>query len=151
MKGILLQNIKGIGKIGDIKNVSDGYGRDFLLAKKLAKLANDGNIKEAEFLKRKAETEEKIALDKAKEMAEKAKDITLEFTKKSSKTGKLYASLTKQEIADELSKAINAKVSLDSIDLRGHGEHIKKEGEHLIEVELAPGIKIEPKIVVKGE
>src|SRR3989344_462518 len=121
MKVILLQNIKGIGKIGDIKNVSDGYGRNFLLAKKLAKLANDGNIKEAEFLKRKAETEEKIALDKAK------------------------------EIADELSKAINAKVSLDSIDLRGHGEHIKKEGEHLIEVELAPGIKIEPKIVVKGE
>src|SRR3989344_1287881 len=101
MKVILLQNIKGIGRMGDIKDVSDGYGRNFLLAKKLGKLANEGTIKEAEVLKKKAEVETKVAQDKAKEVAEKVKDVALEFTKKSSKTGKLFASLGKEEIAQK--------------------------------------------------
>ena len=57
MKVILLQNIKGIGRMGDIKDVSDGYGRNFLLAKKLGKLANEGTIKEIEVLKKKGEVE----------------------------------------------------------------------------------------------
>ena len=100
MKVILLQNIKGVGGIGDIKNVADGYGRNFLLANKLAKIATDGTMKEAEFLKKKGEAEDKIVVEKAKEVADKAKDIVLEFTKKASKTGKLFASLTKEEVAE---------------------------------------------------
>ncbi len=151
MKVILLQNIKGVGRIGDVKNVADGYGRNYLLAHKLAKIATEGTMKEAEFLKKKGEVEEKIAVEKAKEIVEKAKDIVLEFTKKSSKTGKLFASLTKEEVAEELSKAIGGKVESDSIDFKEHGEHIKQEGEHLIEVELAPEIKVEIKVVVKAE
>lgn len=151
MKVILLQNIKGVGRIGDVKNVADGYGRNYLLANKLAKIATEGTIKEVEFLKKKGEVEEKIAVEKAKEVAEKAKDIVLEFTKKSSKTGKLFASLTKEEVAESLSKAIGGKVEADSIDFKEHGEHIKQEGEHMITVELSSGIKIELRIVVKGE
>ena len=151
MKVILLQNIKGVGRIGDIKNVADGYGRNYLLANKLAKLANDGAIKEVESLKKKAEAQEKVAVEKAREVAEKAKDIVLEFTRKASKTGKLFASLTKEEIAEELSKAIGGKVDPKNIDFKEHGEHIKQEGGHMIEVELAPEIKAEIKVVVKGE
>ena len=151
MKVILLQNIKGVGRIGDVKNVADGYGRNYLLANKLAKIATEGTMKEAEFLKKKGEVEDKIAVEKAKEVAEKAKDIVLEFTKKASKTGKLFASLTKEEVAEELSKAISGKIDPKNIDFKEHGEHIKQEGEHLIEVELAPDVKIELKLVVKGE
>lgn len=172
MKVILLENIKGVGRIGDIKNVADGYGRNFLLTRKLAKVATEGTIKEAEALKKKAETQEKIAHEKAKEIAEKAKDIVLEFIKKASKTGKLFASVTKEEVAKELSKAVGAKVEASMINLNPsthstkpqggepvestssghevHGEHIKQEGEHMIEVELAPEIKIEIKVMVKG-
>lgn len=157
MKVILLQNIKGIGRMGDVKNVADGYGKNYLLARNMAKIATDGTLKEAEGLKKKAEAQEKIALEKARKVAETAKDIVLEFTKKSSKTGKLFASLTKEEVAEELSKAIGAKIEPDSINFNPstgsgqevHGEHIKQSGEHMIEVELAPGIKIELKVVVK--
>src|SRR3989338_6925644 len=99
MKVILLQNIKGVGRVGDVKNVADGYGRNYLLANKLAKIATEHTIKETEGLKRRGETELKIANEKAKEVAEKAKGLVLEFTKKSSKTGTLFASLTKEEIA----------------------------------------------------
>jgi large subunit ribosomal protein L9 len=151
MKVILLQNIRGVGRMGDVKNVSDGYGRNYLVANKLAKIATEGTVKEAEGLKKKAESLEKIMLEKAKEVAGKAKDIVLEFTKKSSKTGKLFASITKEEIAEDLSKAIGAKVNSDSINLREHGEHLKQEGEHMIEVELTPEIKVELKVVVRGE
>ncbi len=149
MKVILLQNIKGLGRIGDIKNVSDGYGKNYLLTKGIAKLATESAAKEAEYLKRKAEAEEGIALEKAKEVAEKAKDMVLEFTKKASKTGKLFASLTKEEIAEELSRVIGAKIDSGSIDLKEHGEHIKKIGEHVIEVKLAPEIKVEIKVIIK--
>jgi large subunit ribosomal protein L9 len=151
MRVILLQNIKGVGRMGDIKDVSDGYGRNYLLSRNLAKVATEGTVKESEALRKKADTELKIANEKAKEIAEKSKDIVLEFTKKSSKTGTLFASLTKEEIAVELSKAVGGKVDPDSIDLGEHGEHIKQEGEHMVSVELAPEIKIEVKVVVKPE
>lgn len=151
MQVILLQNIKGLGRIGEVKNVSDGYGRNYLLARKLAKIATDGTVKEAEALRKKGEIEEKANLEKAKEVAAKAKDVTIEFTKKSSKTGKLFASVTKDEIAQELSKAIGTKVESDAINLKEHGEHIKQEGEHMIEAELAPEVKIELKVVVKSQ
>ena len=151
MRVILLQNIKGVGQIGDVKNVADGYGRNYLLANKLAKLATEGVAKEVESLKKKAEAQVKIVAERAQEVAEKAKDIVLEFTKKSSKTGKLFASLTKEEIASELSKVVGAKIKSDSINLKEHGEHIKHEGEHMIEVELVPGTKIEVKVVIREE
>lgn len=150
MRVILLQNIKGLGRIGDIKNVADGYGRNFLLARGLAKIASEGAEKDIESLKKKGEAEEKMAMEKAQAVAEKVKDITLEFTKKSSKTGKLFASLTKEEVAEELSKAVGGKIDPDSIDFREHGEHIKQAGEHMISAELAPGVKVELKVRVSG-
>ena len=137
--------------MGDIKSVADGYGRNFLVARGLAKVATDGTVKEADVLKKKAEAQESIVLEKTKEVAEKAKDIVLEFTKKASKTGKLFASVTKEEIAEDFSRAVGAKVGPESINLREHGEHIKQEGEHMIEVELVPDIKVEVKVVVKAE
>ena len=145
--------------MGDIKNVTDGYGRNFLIAKGLAKVATMETIKESEALHKKAESQEKVALEKAKEIAEKAKNIVLEFTKKASKAGKLFASVTKEEIAEDLSKAVGAKIESDAIDLNPstssgqevHGEHIKLEGEHMIEVELTPETKIEVKVVIRSE
>lgn len=159
MRVMLTQNIKGVGRAGDIKNVADGYGRNYLLANKLAKIATESTMKDAEFLKKKGEVEEKIAVEKAKEIAEKVKDIVLEFSKKSSKTGTLFASLTKEEVARELSKAIGGKVDPENINFNPsagsgqevHGEHIKQVGEHMIEVELTPEIKSELKIIVKSE
>lgn len=155
MKVLLLQNIKGVGRAGDIKNVADGYGKNFLLANKLAKMATGGTVKEVAILKKKAEVQEKMALEKAKEVAEKAKDIILEFSKKVSETGTLFASVTKDDIAKELSKAVGSKISIDDVDLKEHGEHIKQVGEHMIEVRLghssAGEIRAEIKVMVKGE
>src|SRR5437867_4197605 len=131
MKIILLQNIKGYGQIGDVKNASDGYARNYLLPRKLAELATPGALNKVSSLKKKLESTLKIEKDKALEAVEKAKDIVLEFSKKASKTGKLFASVTKEEVAKELSKALSAKVEADMINLGEHGEHIKQTGEHM--------------------
>lgn len=148
MKVILLQNIKGFGQIGDIKNVSDGYARNFLLPKKMAKTANDNSLKEIESLKAKRvimiESEKKNAL----EAAEKLKDFVIEFTRKATKTGKLFAGIDKKDIVKEIKKASGVQLQEEMI---GHEEPIKHIGEHMVDLNLSPEVKTQIKVDVKPE
>lgn len=149
MKVILLQNIRGFGQIGDIKNVSDGYARNFLLPNKLVKSATDGSLKEVESLKKKLATTLTIEKERAVELSQKLQDVAVEFVKKASKTGKLFSSVTKENIAEELSKTTGARIEKSMISLGEQGEHIKQIGEHAAEIELTPGIKITAKVSIK--
>lgn len=148
MKVILLQNIKGFGQIGDVKNVSDGYGRNFLLPRKMAKAANDNSMKEVESLKAKRtimiEAEKKNAL----EAIEKLKDLVIEFTRKATKTGKLFAGIGKDDIVKEIKKASSVQLQEEMI---GHDEPIKHIGEHLVDLNLSPDVKTQIKVLVKTE
>lgn len=148
MKVILLQNIKGFGQIGDIKNVPDGYGRNFLLPRKLAKAATDSSLKEVDFLKAKriilVEAEKKNAL----EAVEKLKDLVIEFTRKVTKTGKLFAGIDKEDIVKEIKKASGVQLQEEMI---GHEEPIKHIGEHLVDLNLSPEVKTQIKVVIKPE
>ena len=90
MKVIILQNIKGVGRIGDVKNVADGYGRNFLLPRGLAKIATDGAMKEVDTLKKKAEALEKMGTQKAQQVAESLRDVVVEITRKASTKGTLF-------------------------------------------------------------
>ena len=148
MKVILLQNIKGFGQIGDVKNVSDGYGRNFLIPNKIAKAATDNSMKEVESLKAKrvimVEEEKKNAL----EAVEKLKDLVIEFTRKASKAGKLFASVGKDDIVREIKKASGVQLQEE---MMGHPEPIKHIGEHLIDLNLAPEVTAQIKVLVKAE
>ena len=148
MKVILLQNIKGFGQIGDVKNVSDGYGRNFLLPRKMAKAANENSLKEVESLKAKRiimiESEKKNAL----EAVEKLKDLVIEFTRKATKTGKLFAGIDKEDIIKEIKKASGIQLQEEMI---GHDEPIKHIGEHLVDLNLSPEVKTQIKVVIKRE
>ncbi len=148
MKVILLQNIKGFGQIGDVKNVSDGYARNFLLPHKMAKVANEGSMKEVESLKAKRiiliEAEKKNAL----EAVEKLKDVVIEFTRKATKTGKLFAGIGKDDIVKEIKNSSGVQLQEEMI---GHDEPIKHIGEHLIDLNLSPDVKTQIKVVVKPE
>lgn len=148
MKVILLQNIKGFGQIGDVKNVSDGYGRNFLLPRKMAKAANEGSMKEVESLKAKRiiviESEKKNAL----EAVEKLKDLVIEFTRKATKTGKLFAGIGKDDLVKEIKKASGVQLQEEML---GHEEPIKHIGEHLVDLNLTAEVKAQIKVVVKPE
>jgi large subunit ribosomal protein L9 len=151
MKVILLQNIKGFGRIGDVKNVSDGHARNFLFPKKLAKVASGGALKEIETSQQNRE----LLNIKDKEKAEKAikllEGADIKFKKKASSTGKLFSSVTKEEISKQIDKLTNLTIGVDSIDLGDQGEHIKHVGQHEAALKLASGMTTKVKIVVESE
>jgi len=146
MKVILLQNIKGIGQIGDIKDVNDGYGRNFLLPRKMAKAATAQSIKESELLKKKLKEVLEIEHKKALEIADKLKDVTLEVTEKANASGKLFAAVGRKEIAHKLKEVSGYDVAEDAIVIQEHA--IKTTGEHMVLLELTDEVKPEIKVIV---
>ena len=101
---ILLKDVKGKGKAGDVVKVSDGYARNMLLPRGLAQEATEGNIRNLE--KQKALAEEKRAAEeaKAKLQRDKLEEITLEVKTKGGENGKLFGSITSKDISEALEK-----------------------------------------------
>ena len=126
MKVILLEDVKGHGKKGDLVNVSDGYARNFLFPKNLAKEANASAM--AEF-NSKAEAmihhyeEEKAA---AKATAALIEGKKVELTAKAGASGKLFGSVTSKEVAEALNKKLGTKIDkkkLTVADIKNYGEY----------------------------
>lgn len=136
MKIIILQNTAGLGKTGDIKEVSDGYARNFLLPKKIAAAANDMEIEKVAEFKRKQSEEEIKKLEKKKDLGKKLQGMEIIITVKQ-KDGKLFGSINKKMIAEELRKN-NFTVDENSVMLE---EPIKTTGEKKISLNLGYGIK----------
>lgn len=151
MRVIILQNIKGLGRMGDVKNVADGYARNFLFPRKMAKLATDTALKEVDSLKKKLEASQTLERDSAVKLTEQLKNVVLKFSRKSTKTGKLYSAVTREDIAEMLSKQSGFKVETESVNLDEHQGHIKQLGEHIVKIELAPDVATEVKVKVSAE
>ncbi len=137
MRVILLQDIKGLGKKFDIKKVTDGYARNFLLPKNLARLATPQAIAQLEKQREIRIQKGKEGLKKAEQIASKLKDLVLEIKAKTTKEGKLFGSISAQDIADVLKKK-GFEISLDKIEIK---DPIKKIGKHSVLINLTPEIK----------
>lgn len=148
MKIILLDNIKGIGRLGDVKNVSDGYGRNFLLPRQLAKIATEQTMKEADALKKKAEQMENIKVEKAKQLAESMKELKIEITRKANEKGTLFDGIKNLDIANALKDKIGYRIEEYMIKL---AEPIKHIGSYTIDLELAPEVTTQVMLEVKSE
>jgi large subunit ribosomal protein L9 len=146
MKIILLQDVKNLGKKNDVKEVSDGYARNFLFPKKLAEPATEAAVKKAEIKKTQEKSLKESENDALKSLAEKLKNIKI-ILKAKEKKGKLFGSITAKEIAKEIQKE-NLAVPEKCIIL---DEAIKKIGEYEIKIVLAPEIKTVIKLEVMGE
>ena len=129
---ILTKDVKGTGKAGEVVKVSDGYARNMLIPKGMAKEATEGNIRNLE--KQKAIAAEKPA---AQEQAKILEKITLEIKTKGGDSGKLFGSITSKDIADALLKQEDIKVDKKKIDL---GSPIKQAGETQVTVKLFPEV-----------
>ena len=145
---ILMKDVKGSGKAGDVVKVSDGYARNMLLPKGLAKEATEGNIRSLE--KQKAIAAEKLEEQKAaaKEMAAKLEKITLKIESKGGDSGKLFGSITSMDIADAIQKQVGNKIDKKKIVL---SKPIKEIGEHTVEVKLYPEVSATVKVVISEE
>lgn len=146
MKVILIQDVKSLGKIGDIVKVSDGYARNMLFPRKLAMEANDKNMKDLQQRKAKIAKEEAETLGQAQIQAEKLSKISVTIKSKAGDGGKLFGSITSKDIADAVKEqhGINVdkrKVHLDS--------PIKSAGETVVDIKLYPGVTAQLKVIVE--
>ena len=146
MKVVLLQDIKSLGKKGEVKEVAEGYAINFLFPKKLASPGNENMIRTV-MLKKEAEVVHQKELEaEIKALAKKIADkkITL---KSKQKDGKLFGAITKKQILDAMKKE-NLEVSEKCIIIK---EVIKKVGIHQVEVKLSSQVSAKMKLEVIGE
>lgn len=148
MKVILLKDIKGTGKKGDILNVSDGHGRNYLIPRGLAKEATSGNINSLKAQKASEKKKKEKELKEAKELAEKISNITLKFKSKSGEGGKLFGSITTKDIAAKLKKDYKINIDKRKIIL---DSPIKELGARYVEVKVYPEVAGKMKIEVISE
>lgn len=143
MKIILLEDVKSLGKAGDIVEVSNGYARNMLLPKKLGVEASTKNLND---LKLKKAHEEKVAaenLAQAKELGEKIENARIEIPIKAGENGKVFGSVSSKEIAEAVKDQLGVELDKKKILL---SSPIKELGDHTILVKLHP--KVNAGIVV---
>ena len=148
MKVILLQDVKSLGKKGEIVNVNDGYARNFILPKKMGVEATGKNLND---LKLQKNNEKKVAqeqLDSAKTLAEKIGQEKVELAIKVGEGGKVFGSVSSKEIAAAVKEQMGLDVDKKKIQLK---ETIKSLGTHNVPVKLHPEVTAELKVIVKGE
>ena len=110
MKVIFLQDVKGKGKKGEIKNVADGYAHNFLLKNNLAVEATNGNQKALDAQKNKEKQLAAEELEEAKKLKDALEKITVELSAKSGEGGRLFGSITSKQIAEALKKSSGMKL-----------------------------------------
>ena len=144
MKVIFLQNIKGVAQIGDIKNVADGYARNFLLPKKMAQAADASSMKMAETLKAKREKQYETDKEGALELLKKLEGMTLEFHEGANDEGHLYGSVNEKKVVHALKKQ-GISIKEENVNLP---QHLKTSGGHEVEIDLHPEVKTKIKVII---
>ena len=147
MKVIYLQDVKGSGKKGEIKNVADGYARNMLLPKGLAVEANAKNLSELAGKKASAEHKIDVAKQEANEIADAIRGKKVTIKAKAGQGGKLFGSITVAGIADEIEKQLGRKVDKKKISVA----EIKNFGTYEAEVKLYTGISAKLTVDVTEE
>jgi large subunit ribosomal protein L9 len=147
MKVIFLDNVKGVGRKGEVKNVSDGYFMNFLAPKKLAVMATDDAIRSAEAKKQKEVIEKERLKEDAAQVMNRLNGLEIQIKGKANGT-KLYASIN----SDDLIKAVldKVKIRLDKSNFPS-GLHLKEIGNHSIEIKLHEGLKAFLKVEIKAD
>lgn len=148
MKVILLQDVKSLGKKGEIVNVNDGYARNFILPKKMGVEANSKNLND---LKLKRVNEEKVAkenLEAAKALAEQIKAGQVELRIKVGEGGKAFGSVSSKEIAAAVKEQMGLDVDKKKIQLK---EALKSLGTHNVPIKLHPEVAAELTVVIGEE
>ena len=146
MKVILLEDIKGVGKKGEIINASDGHARNFLLPRGFAIEASAKNLNDLE-LKKKAEEKKKAnELEEAQRLKMQIEAKTVEISVKTGEGGRLFGSVTNKEVADALKEQAGIKIDKKKISVGA----IKSTGEYSAEIKLHPKVNSSLKLIIKS-
>ena len=148
MEIILLEKIINLGELGDIVNVKDGYGRNFLIPQGKAKRATESNKAEFEIKRADIEKQQAALLKVAQKRVKDLDGFILEIKQKSGIDGKLFGSVTNIDITEAL---VNAGHEIIKSEIRMPDGPLKNTGEHIIALTLHQEVNLEIKVVVIGE
>jgi large subunit ribosomal protein L9 len=147
MKVLLIKDVKSLGKAGEVKEVKDGYGKNFLIAKGFAKHATDEIIKEHQEMMAKKEAEEKAEIERLKQLAKQLDKLEIVIKKKVGENGHLFGAVTKDDIAEALKQQHNIDIDKKHITDK---KAIKSVGEHEVDLKLGHGIHAKLHVDVEG-
>lgn len=145
MKVILIQDVKALGKKGDIKEVAEGYARNFLIPRGLVVEASGGHLKEHQSQEKRQEAKVAKALTAAENLAKKIDGLNLEVVAKVGEGGRLFGSVTSADVAKAL-KEKGFDIDKRKIEL---GEAIKSLGTYSVRVKLHPNVDSHVELVVR--
>lgn len=146
MKVVLLKSVKNVGQAGDVKNVADGFARNFLIPQGLAEIATGAAVAKANKMKQQKETKNQEELERAQKIAEKidGKEVII---KQKTQGEKLFGSVDKRAITEQLEKQ-GIAIDESNIELKNP---IKEVGEHNVKVVLNHAIEAEIKVIIEPE
>ncbi|WP_430789589.1 50S ribosomal protein L9 [Virgibacillus flavescens] len=148
MRVIFLKDVKGKGKKGEVKNVSDGYARNYLLKNNIAEEANAGNVKALEAKKRKEDQLEQKEKEEAIALKDTLAELTVEMKAKSGDGGRLFGSITSKQIAEALEKEHGYKIDKRKIEL---DQPIRALGYTTVPVKILPEVSGSIKVHVSEQ
>ncbi|MCI9076342.1 MAG: 50S ribosomal protein L9 [Dorea sp.] len=148
MKVILLEDVKSLGKKGEIVNVNDGYARNFLIKTGKGTEANNKSLNDLKLQKANADKIAQENLEAAKELGEKLKAGQVKLSIKTGEGGKAFGSVSSKEIAAAAEEQLGLKIDKKKIQLK---EQIKSLGVHNVPVKLHPKVTAELKVLVKED
>ena len=144
MKVILKHDVKGLGRSGDVKDVRDGYARNFLLPNGAAVMADAGALKNWERHRTERDERDRAEREEAEATAEKLRTLKIEIPVKAGEKNRLFGSVTNREIADVIGRE-GIEVDRHTIHLR---EPIKTVGDHRVEIKLMAGVEAQVTVTV---
>ena len=147
MKVILTQDVKNLGKEGDVKDVSDGYARNYLIPRGLVVEATTANLKEKEDQGSRLQKQKDREKTQAQALYDRLNGKSITITARSGGGDKLFGAVTSKEIADALNKQFKVKLDKKKVDL---GEPIKHLGEYPVKIKIYPLIQAEITVRVEA-
>lgn len=148
MEVILLKDIKGVGKKGEIVKVKEGYAKNFLFPQNAGILATAEELQKIENKKKKEEKENQKLLEEAKEKAKKLEGTIVKIGVKTGENGKIFGSVTSKEVAEYIEKATGITIDKKKVTLSE--EHIKTTGNYTAVVKIHNEVKATVKLSVEG-
>ncbi|MGA2489985.1 MAG: 50S ribosomal protein L9 [Anaerolineales bacterium] len=147
MKVLLIKDVYKLGRAGDVKKVADGYGRNFLVPQGMAVLATPSAMKTAERIRQKATERRAILNNEMGTVAEALKKIQIAFGARAGETGKLYGSITSQEIVNAIQEKSGISIKRQQLDM----QPLRSLGEHTVRIRLTMDLIPEIKVTVFRE
>lgn len=147
MKVLLLEDVTNLGLAGDLVAVADGYGRNYLIPRGLAKVASSGALQQASQIRVAGERKRARELSSAQDLASRIESLSLTFQARAGEKGKLYGSITTADLAEAMGRELGQEFDRRKII----SDPLRQLGEHSVEVRLMANVSATLKVTIEPE